>query len=120
MPVRLPQQASRDELTNTVTVVFSCSCPFYVGDNAVLAVCGSTQALGNWKLEDAKYLEREPCSEGLWKTKLKLPHILMEYKYLILSKDDNKLIRWEERWNRNLDLIESKLASKTMEDIFDR
>lgn len=73
-------QLSRDWLTETVTVIFSCSCPFYVGDNAVVAVCGSTEALGNWNINGAKYLEREPCSEGLWRTKLKLPHIQVEYK----------------------------------------
>ncbi|GJQ12325.1 hypothetical protein GpartN1_g4724.t1 [Galdieria partita] len=113
-------QHSRDDLTETVTVVFSCGCPFYIGDNAVLAICGSTQALGNWNLDGAKYLEREPSSEGLWKTKLKLPHTQLEYKYLILSKQDSVLIRWESRWNRNLDLVENKLAAKIVEDTFDR
>jgi hypothetical protein len=119
----LAQDGVKEWPTETVTVIFNCSCPFYIGDNAVLAICGSTQALGRWDVPSGAIpLEREPYSEGLWKTKIRLPHTQIEYKYVILSKQDNQhsIVRWENRLNRNLDLIENKLAAKIIQDTFDK
>jgi len=77
----LAQDGVKEWPTETVTVIFNCSCPFYIGDNAVLAICGSTQALGRWDVPSGAIpLEREPYSEGLWKTKIRLPHTQIEYK----------------------------------------
>eukprot|EP00871_Galdieria_phlegrea_P004554 jgi/Galph1/509/GphlegSOOS_G5287.1 len=111
-------KGSRDFYSETVTIVFSCSCPFGVEEDALLVVCGSTESLGRWIVEQAVPLQREPFSEGLWKAKVKLFHTEVEYKYLIISKEGS-IIRWENRLNRKLNLAEPRLAAKILEDRFD-
>lgn len=84
-------------------LLLSVDAPLITPDQ-VLAVCGSCDALGNWdtsravRLSDADY--------PTWRCALKLAELpaQFEYKFVILDKNNGKVVGWELNDNRSLSI----------------
>ena len=87
------------------TLLLSCNAPT-IRAGQMLALCGSSEALGSW--DPARALPLEPLHLPDWSIALKrsaLPD-RAEFKFLILRESDHSLVAWEGGANRTLSLKE--------------
>lgn len=70
-----------------------------IAPHETLAICGNTAELGSWNIENALMMDDSDFPK--WKAKLNLDkQNLLEYKYVILNREDRSLISWELSDNR--------------------
>ncbi len=69
-----------------------------------LAICGEGDTLGRWNTEAA--LRMNDSEFPQWSIRLRLPDLLepVQYKFVILDRENGSLVAWEKGPNRTLDL----------------
>ncbi|CAK9081122.1 unnamed protein product [Durusdinium trenchii] len=88
------------------TVCFEVECTTVPGE--LVAVCGSSEALGSWTVE--KSLQLDASDYPVWKGRI-LVEQPAEFKYLIAKKPEQnlQLVRWEGDFkNRTLETIQGQ------------
>ncbi len=74
-------------------------------NDEVLAICGSTEVIGNWN--PAKAVVMNDAFFPEWNVNLvaKAIEIPFEYKFVILKKDTHEIVAWENGSNRTFNII---------------
>eukprot|EP01103_Thecamoeba_quadrilineata_P014554 TRINITY_DN4367_c0_g1_i1.p1 TRINITY_DN4367_c0_g1~~TRINITY_DN4367_c0_g1_i1.p1 ORF type:complete len:1085 (+),score=376.77 TRINITY_DN4367_c0_g1_i1:53-3307(+) len=104
-------QLTEEELqrSDVTLVTLQVLCPTISGQT--LAVCGSVKQLGEWDQSASKkltYIKGATIKDFNWKLGISLPSDLyFEYKYLLLD-DAGNMLRWEQRSNREVQLMGTK------------
>ncbi len=83
------------------SILISCDAPMVAPDE-VLAVCGDCDALGNW--EPANGVIMSDASFPTWNCVVPLDKMAknVEFKFLILKKDNGAVVCWEGNGNRSM------------------
>lgn len=83
------------------TILFKVDCP-YVKKGQSLILCGSSKALGEW--DPAKALHFVQTHYGEWQLAINATQIKssQEYKLAIFDNRENRIVHWEEGYNRVL------------------
>lgn len=81
------------------THLFRIEAPIYNPDWEI-ALIGNTSSLGNWNYENAIYLSQTDF--GIWETSVEITEVqLIQYKYAIFDKTQQKIIDVESGANRS-------------------
>lgn len=75
-----------------------------INSDEVLAICGSNDAIGNWKAEKAIVMNDASFPEWNVNLELKKLTIPFEYKFVILKKETGEVVAWEGGDNRIFDI----------------
>lgn len=89
------------------TILLKVSCP-NAKKGQTLILTGASKALGDWSVKDA--LHFSPVSYGEWQLAINATQIknIQEYKLAIYDPSENKVVHWEEGFNRILNPISTK------------
>ena len=88
--------------------VMLCVTAPMIGEGRVLAVCGASEALGNW--DTRKALRMSNASFPVWCANVPAAEVDAdtEYKYLILNEHSGEVIAWEGGENRRIGIRPAK------------
>ena len=86
--------------SNPIKVVFLTE--YAVNDaDACLVISGSISELGSWNLTESLWVREVPKGSGKWISVLiTTPHKQFSWKWVVISKDRSRAIRWENTRNR--------------------
>ncbi|MDD6393916.1 MAG: 4-alpha-glucanotransferase [Prevotella sp.] len=81
------------------TVIFKVSAP-QLADDEILAICGNHPSIGDWS--PSRYIKMTYCGNHEWNLALNTENInhALEYKYVVVDRNTNRLRKWEEGDNR--------------------
>ena len=85
------------------TLMLRLEAPTVMSDQ-IVAVCGNCPWLGNWN--PARAIPLNSAGHPTWAIQLSIPELAseIEFKFVVLDKATRKVIAWEGRDNRELDL----------------
>ncbi|MDE7397594.1 MAG: 4-alpha-glucanotransferase, partial [Muribaculum sp.] len=83
------------------SLLLSVQAPM-VGRDEVLGVVGDSKALGEWNPEKAVIMN--DCDFPVWTVEIERKHLPdhFQFKFVVLSRDDHRLIAWEGGENRSV------------------
>ncbi|XP_046373947.2 uncharacterized protein LOC124147312 [Haliotis rufescens] len=95
---------------NEVIIFHTCKVDVYTNyvtpPGKVLGIIGSTPPLGCWEPRDCVLMDScFPRGSGKWKASFVVNNEMdIEWKLVVIDKERNEIIRWEERTNRSLNV----------------